>query len=214
MGEPSTEANGSLPVFKVRRSLEDDGPADQKRLQEAVSRAKQGDTAAIHHIYERYADNVFSYVRSIVRDDHTAEDVTQHVFTKLLTKIGRYEERSVPFTAWLLRIARNCAIDHVRGDRTVCYEEVPTTDRVNHHEVSADRRHALQDALGCLPEGQRRVVVMRHIFGLSPGEIAVEMGKSEGAVHTLHHRARRALQGELRRRDTMPVCMARESVAA
>jgi RNA polymerase sigma-70 factor (ECF subfamily) len=192
-------------VFRIRRSLDDESAADRRRMRRAVAQAKEGDPEAVHHLYEHYSDNVYSYVRTIVRDDHEAEDVTQHVFAKLLTKLGAYEERSVPFTAWLLRIARNAAIDEVRSKRAICCEEVPAVGGSANDVVAADRRDAIESALESIPEGQRRVVVLRHVVGLSPREIADEMGRSEGAIHTLHHRARRALQEELQRRDTTPI---------
>ena len=204
----------SAPVFQIKSSLADEDRADRARLRRVVTRAKAGDRDALRELYERYADNVFSYVRTIIHDQHEAEDVTQHVFTKLLTKIDRYEERSVPFAAWLLRIARNCAIDHVRGNRAVCYEEIPSVAGSASEDVAAERRHAIEDALRSLPEGQRRVVVLRHVVGLSPREIASQMGKSEGAVHTLHHRARRAMRTELLRRDTAPMTRRPQPVPA
>jgi len=192
-----------MSVFSIRRSLKQDGDADLVRRD--IARAKEGDLDALHRLYERYADNVFSYVRSILHDDHEAEDVTQHVFTKLLTRISGYEERSVPFTAWLLRIARNCAIDHLRSRRAICCEEVPVVDGPAFDAVAADRRDAVEDALSTLTDGQRQVVVLRHVMGYSAREIASHMGKSEGAIHTLHCRARRALRSELVRRDIAPV---------
>ena len=204
----------AAPVFRIKSSLADEDRADRARLRRVVARAKGGDRDALRQLYERYADNVFSYVRTIIHDEHEAEDVTQHVFTKLLTKIDRYEERSVPFAAWLLRIARNCAIDHVRGNRAICYEEIPSVARTASEDVAADRRHAIEDALRALPEGQRRVVVLRHVVGLSPREIASQMGKSEGAVHTLHHRARRAMRTELLRRGTAPIERQPKAVSA
>jgi RNA polymerase sigma-70 factor, ECF subfamily len=211
----SDSEDGMLPVFLIRRTLDEESDADRRRLRRAIARARSGDGEALRHIYERYADNVFSYVRTILRDDYEAEDVTQHVFTKLMTRIESYEERSVPFTAWLLRIARNCAIDHMRGQRTVYCEEVPTTvEGSGDDEVAADQRDVIGDALGSLPQSQRNVVVLRHVIGLSPREIARRMGKSEGAIHTLHHRARRALKTELLRRHTAPVAMAGGKKAA
>src|SRR3712207_9287355 len=63
------------------------------------------------------------YVRSIVRDEHEAEDITQHVFTKLLTVLPRYEQRDVPFSAWILRVARNVALDHLRSRRPTPTED-------------------------------------------------------------------------------------------
>ena len=62
--------------------------------------------------------------RSLLRDDHEAEDVTQHVFAKLMTNLHKYEPREVPFSAWILRVARNVAVDHMRQRRAIPCEEV------------------------------------------------------------------------------------------
>ena len=193
---------GTAPGFRIKRSLDDQD--DRLALARIVKRAREGDREALGQIYERYADNIFSYARTIVRDDHAAEDVTQQVFAKLLTRIHMYEERSVPFAAWLLRIARNAAIDHVRGNRMIPCEEVYAVDAAPHDTGAPERRQALEEALRELPPGQQRVVLLRHVLGLSPGEIADRMGRSEGAVHTLHHRARRALRKELLLREAAP----------
>jgi RNA polymerase sigma-70 factor (ECF subfamily) len=187
-------------VFRLKRAL--DEQPDSGRTARAVARAKAGDSGAVDYLYTQYADNVYSYVLSIVQDGHTAEDVTQHVFAKVLTKLDRYEQRSVPFAAWLFRIARNAAIDHLRGDRMICCDEVRGADQPEHD--TAERRRVLKEALGGLPSEQRRVMVLRHIYGLSPREIANDMSKSEGAVHTLHHRARRAMQRELQHHECAP----------
>ena len=69
--------------------------------------------SALHFLYVRFADDVCAYVRSIVRDPHTAEDITQNVFTKLMKAIHKYERRDVPFAAWIIRVARNVALDHI-----------------------------------------------------------------------------------------------------
>jgi RNA polymerase sigma-70 factor (ECF subfamily) len=162
----------------------------------AVARAKEGDRDAIRFLYVRYADNVYGYVRSIVRDDHEAEDVTQHVFAKLMTVIAKYEQRAVPFSAWILRVARNVAVDHMRRSRAMPCEEVRGLDEPA-DDVGIERLDCLSDALDALPEEQRNVLVLRHLVGLSPGEIAVRLGKSEASIHGLHHRGRRTLQREL-----------------
>jgi RNA polymerase sigma-70 factor (ECF subfamily) len=92
----------------------------------AVKRAQEGDREALAFLYARYADNVYGYVRSIVRDSHGAEDVTQQVFAKLIHVIDKYEEREVPFLAWALRVARDLAVDHVRRQRTIPVEAART----------------------------------------------------------------------------------------
>ena len=162
----------------------------------AVSRAQQGDREAINFLYRTYANNVYGYVCSIVRDEHEAEDVTQQVFLKLISVIGRYERRSMPFSAWILRVAHNAAIDHVRARRAVPCDEVRGADDP-WDDAGEDKRRSLHHALGQLPDEQRRVVVLRHLLGASPGEIATMLGKSENAVHGLHHRGRRAMREQL-----------------
>jgi RNA polymerase sigma-70 factor (ECF subfamily) len=158
----------------------------------------------LHFLYVRFADDVCGYVRSIVRDSHEAEDITQNVFAKLMTAIHKYERRDVPFAAWILRVARNVALDHVRARRQIPFEEVRTSDE-GHEQIGFERSQCLRDALWQLPEEQREVLVLRHIAGLTPGEIAERLGKTEGSVHGLHHRGRGALQAALRELESAPV---------
>lgn len=151
---------------------------------------------AIRFLYLRYKDNIYGYVLSVVRDQHEAEDITQAVFLKLISAIQKYQAREVPFTSWILRVARNAAVDHIRHKRPVPCEEVFGAS----HEADdsgLDRRRGLEQALRTLPDEQRDVVVLRHLVGLSPGEIATRMGRSEPSIHGLHHRARVALRREL-----------------
>lgn len=177
--------------FRTRRTI--DGDEDPWA---AIALAKQDDELGFQYLYLQYADNIYSYVRTILHDDHEAEDVTQQVFITLLTRIQGYEERGVPFWGWLLRIARNAALDHLRRSRTVLAEEVRGTDH-EAYEIGQDRRWSLTAALANLPEDQRQVVVLRHLVGLSPPEIAERMGKTESSVNALHHRGRSKLRGDL-----------------
>lgn len=170
----------------------------------AVARAKAGDMSAIHFLYVRFADDVFGYVKSIVHDSHEAEDITQNVFAKLSTAIRRYEPRQVPFTAWILRVARNAAIDNLRSRRQIPFEEVRTDDD-GHDQIGFERSQSLRDALWRLPDEQREVLVLRHLVGLTPLEIAGRLGKTEGSIHGLHHRGRSALQLALLEMGAGPV---------
>jgi RNA polymerase sigma-70 factor (ECF subfamily) len=183
-------------------------PAGEKNdrdpeIARAVERAKSGDNDAIRFLYLRYKDNVYGYVLSILRDAHEAEDATQTVFIKLMSVIHKYEPREVPFTAWILKVARNVAIDSLRQRRPVPCEEIIESWRPA-NDVSHDRRRGLTQALETLTEEQRDVVVLRHLVGLSPGEIAHRMGRTESSIHGLHHRARRALRRELIRGECAP----------
>ncbi|HEY1360108.1 MAG TPA: sigma-70 family RNA polymerase sigma factor [Thermoleophilaceae bacterium] len=173
----------------------------------AIARAKTGDIDALHYLYVRYADSVQTYVRSIVGDHHEAEDVTQNVFAKLMTAIRKYEQRSVPFSAWIMRVARNAALDHLRARRHIPCEEVRMSEE-SYEEGGFDRIQSLREALERLPEEQREVLVLRHVAGLSPGEIADRLEKSEGSVHGLHHRGRGALREALNELDSGPVTVA------
>lgn len=177
---------------------------DGKLVSQAVRRTKQGDMDALHFLYVRYADDVLGYVRSFVHDHHEAEDITQNVFAKLMKAIARYEERDVPFTAWILRVARNAALDHMRVRRAVPVDEVRTSDR-GLDLGDYERSRMLRDALAELPDDQREVLVLRHIAGLSPTEIGKLVGKTESSIHGLHHRGRRALQASLTELGAVPV---------
>jgi RNA polymerase sigma-70 factor (ECF subfamily) len=182
-------------------------------VRQAVVRAKNGDDDALRYLYITYSHNIYGYVRSIVHDEHEAEDVTQHVFAKLMTTLCKYDDRGVPFFAWLLRLARNVAIDHLRANRLTPSEHL--FDPAQSCGADLDRSHTVQAALESLPDDQRQVVILRHVVGLSPGEIADRMGRTEGSIHGLHHRGRRALQQELRRLELAPLTRhRREAVAA
>lgn len=174
----------------------------------AVARAKDGDREGLHYLYVRYAEDVSRYVASFVRDDYEAEDITQNVFIKLMSAIKKYEERDVPFDAWLLRVARNAALDHLRLRRAIPSEEVPVADS-GRAELGRDRGQALRQALKDLPEDQREVLILRHIVGLSPTEIANVLDRTESSVHGLHHRGRRSLKEGLANLGAAPVVESR-----
>src|SRR5579862_8017387 len=93
----------ATPGFRVSKTLEHNN--NDESITRAVIAAKAGDMEAIRFLYVRYKDNVYGYVLSIVREPHEAEDATQQVFMKLISAIQKYEPRTVPFTAWILRVA-------------------------------------------------------------------------------------------------------------
>ena len=203
-----TRSSSAAPAFDAPgRAGRRDVTPESDLVYRAVARLKEGDKGALHFLYVRYADDVCGYVRSIVKDSFEAEDITQNVFAKLLTAIHKYEQREVPFTAWILRVARNVAPDHVRARRQIPFEEVRAADD-GHDQVGFHRSQSLRAALERLPGDQREVLVLRHIAGLSPTEIARRLGKTEGAIHGLHHRGRGALQHALRELDAAPVVAA------
>ena len=190
------EPTGQGPQHRFSASVSVDHNNNDPAIARAVVRAQMGDMEAIRFLYLRYKNNVYGYVLSIIRDEHEAEDVTQHVFLKLMSVIHKYEPRQVPFTSWILKVARNVAVDHVRQRRPVPVDEV-FGPSVPADDSGRERRWGLEQALEALPEDQRGVVVLRHLVGLTPGEIATRMGRSEASIHGLHHRARQTLRREL-----------------
>jgi RNA polymerase sigma-70 factor, ECF subfamily len=197
-----------LSTGQFRRGPGDDrSEREQSMVARAVVCAKQGDSEGLRYLYVRYADRVYGYVRSIVRDQHEAEDVTQQVFAKLMLVLPKYEQRETPFVAWMLRVARNVAMDHLRHRRPTPCEEVRGADAMF---TGSDPSGSLsvKDALACLPPDQREVVFLRHVAGLTPGEIALRLGRSEPSVHGLHHRGRGTLRTTLVQMDLAPAVMA------
>lgn len=178
-----------------------------RKLATAIAAGRSGDPGALQYLYDRYSRDVYGYVCSIVRDEHEAEDIVQNVFMKLMRVLPKYEQRGVPFSAWLFRVARNVALDHMRARRAIPCEEVHDRD---HHDTDGqfERELCLRDALANLSIEQRRVVLWRHLLGLSPVEIAEALGRTEGSIHALHHRGRRAIQAELRAMQAAPATRA------
>jgi RNA polymerase sigma-70 factor (ECF subfamily) len=181
------------------------GSGESDCVRHAVGRARQGDRAALEFLYLQFAGDVQRCVQGIVFQAHDAEDVTHNVFVKLLGGLDRYEERESPFSAWLLQFARNAALDHLRRRRSMPSGEVHAAPLA---ERNAETAGTLRDAFETLPAQQRVVVFLRHVVGLSPGEIAERLDKTERAVRNLHYRGRGALEAELRRSETTPATLA------
>jgi len=180
------------------------GSGNSRLVLQAIKHAQAGDSEGLHFLYVRYAPDVQRFVNSLVKDHHEAEDITQNIFAKLMKAINKYEPREVPFTAWIMRVARNAALDHLRARRAVPTEEVRLADS-GQAQMGQERGRDLRHALEELPEDQREVLILRHIAGLSPVEIAATLKKSESSVHGLHHRGRRALQTKLAELGAAPV---------
>jgi RNA polymerase sigma-70 factor (ECF subfamily) len=182
-------------LFADRRGPIED-PAAQRRIQRAISRAAAGDRDALRDLYLGYSGPVYRHIRTVVRDEHEAQDVTQLVFLKLIGTLQTYDARQGPFRPWLLRVARNLAIDQIRRRRAIPADCVHGPEAQS-DEGGRERAVALHDALASLSPDQREVLVLRQIVGLRPREIAERLDKSEGSVHALHHRARTAMRVSL-----------------
>src|SRR6201991_1451633 len=182
------EATAARSGHRRRRQLSHP-PAAEGLVPAAAARAREGDDDALRLLYLLYADNVYGYVLAIVRDEHDAEDITSEVFSRLPRALTRYQSGATPFAAWLLRVARNAALDHLRAQRSVPLAEVRATSATAEPQAG-ERLDALKAALAALPEDQRQVMLLRLVAGLTPAEVAERLGRSVDAVPAPPHRAR------------------------
>jgi RNA polymerase sigma-70 factor (ECF subfamily) len=200
--QAASHANGIPPLFEHTRSIVDDD-AEQRRTAVALRKVLDGDPDGLSYLYTRYSGPVYSYVCSIVRDRDDAADITQQVFLKLMTAFPQYDVRRARFAAWILRVARNAAIDWLRESRGAV--SAPEAIDIGREDPAPrNDREVLRHALADLTDGQRKVLFLREHVGLPAGEVAQRLGKREGAVHTMHHRARVAARRRLLEMDVMP----------
>ena len=165
---------------------------DVRRL---VLRAQAGDRAALEELYRLHFDRIYSYLQLSVGNRHDAEDLTNQTFIRMLERLDRFVWRQVPFSAWLFRIAHNLAMDHFRAGRRWQPEAEPpeSDDSVEPSaEDAALRAIAQQSLLGMidrLSHDQQQVLTLKFGFDFSNAEVAAILGKTEGAVKSLQHRA-------------------------
>jgi RNA polymerase sigma-70 factor (ECF subfamily) len=176
------------------------GP-DVRRL---VERAQRGDRAAFEQLYVLHFDRVYGYLQLSVANRHDAEDLTNQTFIRMLESIDRFRWRSVPFSAWLFRIAHNLAMDHFRATRRWQPESEPPEDPTALAPSAEDAAfHGLgRERMLVLIEGlsgdQRQVLTLKYTLDFSNAEVAAILGKTEGAVKQLQHRAFASLERTLR----------------
>lgn len=156
--------------------------------------------AMFAQIYQQYHTAVFNYVYFRVGDKHLVEDLTADVFVRLVEKYDLSSRGGRPILPWLYTIARNLVIDHQRRKKRVQWSSLESvhlaTPATATGQAVQERltSECLSRALGYLNEEQRRVILLKFIERRKNAEIAQVLGKSEGAVKALQHRALRALR--------------------
>ncbi|MBN2247665.1 MAG: sigma-70 family RNA polymerase sigma factor [Coriobacteriia bacterium] len=171
----------------------------ERRLARTVRRACGGDAKAFGRLYDEYADRVYAFIRSRVDSTHDAEDVTATVFLKAWEAIGGYDDRGLPFSAWLFRIARNAVVDEYRrkAHRPVPTEESPdtgeTAEPADIAAIAAVDSVRVRAAVSMLTDEQAAVIAMRFWWDMSIKDTADALGKNENAIKALQHRAIRTL---------------------
>src|ERR687886_285997 len=170
-----------------------------------VQRAQQGDRAALEELYLIHFDRIYSYLHMTVGNRHDAEDLTTQTFLKMLESIGKFRWGSAPFSAWLFRIAHNLAMDHFRAARRWQPEEEvpePEADEATSAETGALEsigRRSMLELIDDLSTEQQQVLTLKFVLNFPNGEVATILGKTEGAIKSLQHRALVSLQKQLAR---------------
>ncbi|HMO57965.1 MAG TPA: sigma-70 family RNA polymerase sigma factor [Roseiflexaceae bacterium] len=172
-----------------------------------IERARALEAEALNELYRRYADAVFRYIFYRINDTAAAEDLTGDVFVKAIEGLPSYQVTGKPFEAWLYSIAHARVIDYYRRQQvrrtTPLNEALAAGDGTNPDTlvVQRDDVRRVQAALKQITEEQQQVVLLRFINGHSLLEVAEILGRSEGAIKALQHRALAALRRVLEHKD-------------
>ena len=202
------------PVFGRVRPAEEAGSTRVTHLDRDRSLVEEArrDPATFEALYRRYLAQVYSYAYYELRDHHEAEDATERTFLAALTNLHRFEERARPadgdgastFRVWLFRIARNVVAERRRARRrrpespleaaAEVADDVDIVSQITGRDEAAEAWRAVSRLTG----DRRRAIILRFVDEMSTAEIAGTLGRSEGAVRVLIHRALRSLASDLR----------------
>lgn len=159
------------------------------------------DKDAFGLLYERYYTRIYNYVYYRTGNPADAEDLTAKIFIRAMNHIGRYEDKGVPFSAWLYRIAHNLVANWHRDNSR---RQIISIDDVVHWRVTEDSpefatqlmedKAALITAIRRLPADRQELLILKFVERLSNAEVGEIMGRSEGAVKSLYHRTLLALR--------------------
>jgi RNA polymerase sigma-70 factor (ECF subfamily) len=181
--------------------------SETQRVRALVERAQAGDRDALEELYLIHFDRIYSYLHVSVGNRHDAEDLTTQTFVKMLESINRFRWQSAPFSAWLFRIAHNVAMDHFRASRRwQPEEEVPEPDADESTSAEAGAfeaigRKSMLELIDELSGEQQQVLTLKFVFNFSNAEAATILGKTEGAIKSLQHRALASLQRQISKKQ-------------
>jgi RNA polymerase sigma-70 factor (ECF subfamily) len=182
---------------------------DAQSDRQIVDAARAGDEQALSELYLLYFPRIYRYILARTGNQYDAEDLAEEVFMKVLEAIDRFQWREAPFSAWLFRIAHNALISKRRKDtsrgRSTQLNDVFATGADGPEEL-VESRLAVREVMAAaekLPEAQRQVIALRFGAGLTVAETARAMGKGDGNVKVIQHKAiakLREMMGQPRKR--------------
>jgi RNA polymerase sigma-70 factor (ECF subfamily) len=175
-------------------------PEDEVEL---VARAIT-DAAAFGVLYERYVGKIYNYIYYRTGDRHEAEDLTARTFQRAMAHVGRYDERGLPFSAWLYRIAHNLVANwhRDRGRRQILgLDEVTLVGHSRERPESVaevnEEHERLLTVIRRLPAERQQLLILKFVERMPNADIGKIMERSEGAIKSLYHRTLIALRDEL-----------------
>ena len=162
------------------------------------------DKEAFGELYERYLPKMYNYTYYRTGNAHDAEDLTSRVFSRALSHIDSFEDRGVPFQAWLYRIAHNLVANWHRDQsrrKIIALDEYVVqslaSEAPDHVAEAAEEQQELLRAVRRLPEDRQQLLLLKFIEKLSNAEIGEIMGRTEGAIKSLYHRTLLALREDM-----------------
>ena len=177
---------------------------DEKAL---IERARE-DKEAFGQLYEVYVDRIYNYVYYRTGNAADAEDLTAKIFVRAMKHIPRYEDKGVPFSAWLYRIAHNLVANWHRDNSR---RQIIALDDITHWHVGDESpefatqlmedKALLLAAIRRLPSDRQELLILKFVERLSNAEIGDIMGRSEGAIKSLYHRTLLSLREDLFERN-------------
>jgi RNA polymerase sigma-70 factor (ECF subfamily) len=182
----------TVPAFAVaqRRAMT---AVEDRELGELLLRVARQDRAAFADLYGRTSGTLFAVCRRVLRDRALAEDAAHDAYVRIWRRGHSFDPTRGAAMAWLVTIARRCAVDRLRHGVAVGGEEPETNDIVD--EVDELEQVLLRSdigaCLGMVSAEQRRALLVVYFGGLTHEQAAERMGVPLG---TLKSRVRRGLQ--------------------
>lgn len=189
------------------------GTLEEKALQSDLEEAALIDQArtdkeAFGQLYERYHDRIYNYIYYRTGNADDAADLTAKVFMRAMQHIGHYEDKGVPFSAWLYRIAHNLVANWHRDNSR---RQMLSLDDIAQWRVADDSpefatqlmedKTVLLASIRRLPADRQELLILKFVENLSNADIGDIMGRSEGAIKSLYHRTLLALREDFEQRS-------------